>query len=107
VTCRQARSSLDSSAPATVELTILQRLEDVYWGGVIILAVIALTWLYHVAPGWYTPWRRDLPGALLALVVWLLASWVCVSTPQSSPASPPTKRFGGWPRPWSCSCGFT
>ena len=47
----------------------------VYWGGVIILAVVTLTWLYHVAPGWYTPWRRDLPGALLALVVWLLASW--------------------------------
>ncbi len=47
----------------------------VYWGGVAVLAVSALTWLYHVAPGWYTPWRRDLPGAVLALVVWLLASW--------------------------------
>lgn len=47
----------------------------VYWGGVVILAVVALTWLYHVAPGWYTPWRRDLPGAVLALVVWLGASW--------------------------------
>lgn len=47
----------------------------VYWGGVVVLAVSALTWLYHVAPGWYTPWRRDLPGAVLALVVWLLASW--------------------------------
>lgn len=47
----------------------------VYWGGVVVLAVCALTWLYHVAPGWYTPWRRDLPGAVLALVVWLLVSW--------------------------------
>ena len=34
----------------------------------------ALTWVYHVAPSWHTPWRRDLPGAVLALVVWLLAS---------------------------------
>jgi membrane protein len=47
----------------------------VYWGGVLVLGVVALTWLYHVAPGWYTPWRRDLPGAILALVVWLAASW--------------------------------
>ena len=47
----------------------------VYWGSVVVLAVSALTWLYHVAPGWYTPWRRDLPGAVLALVVWLGASW--------------------------------
>lgn len=46
-----------------------------YWGGVLVIGVVALTWLYHVAPGWYTPWRRDLPGALLALVIWLLASW--------------------------------
>lgn len=46
-----------------------------YWGGVLVLAVSALTWLYHVAPGWYTPWRRDLPGAVLALIVWLIVSW--------------------------------
>ena len=47
----------------------------IYWSGVLVVAVIALTWLYHVAPGWYTPWRRDLPGAVLALMVWLAASW--------------------------------
>ena len=47
----------------------------IYWGGLVALAVLALTWLYHVAPGWYTPWRRDLPGAVLAVVVWFAASW--------------------------------
>lgn len=47
----------------------------VYWGAVLVLAVVALTWVYHVAPGWYTPWRRDLPGAILAVLVWLAASW--------------------------------
>ncbi|MFP3914188.1 MAG: YihY/virulence factor BrkB family protein [Actinomycetota bacterium] len=47
----------------------------VYWAGVIAVVLVALTWLYHVAPGWYTPWLRDLPGAVLALVVWLLAGW--------------------------------
>lgn len=46
-----------------------------YWTGVVVVGVVALTWLYHVAPGWYTPWRRDLPGAILALVVWIGASW--------------------------------
>ncbi len=47
----------------------------VYWSAVVVVVVVALTWLYHVAPGWYTPWRRDLPGAVLALVVWIAASW--------------------------------
>lgn len=47
----------------------------VYWFGLIVVTVLALTWLYHVAPGWYTPWRRDLPGAVLAFVAWLAASW--------------------------------
>lgn len=47
----------------------------VYWGGVILIAVVALAWLYQVAPGWHTPWRRDVPGAVLALATWLLASW--------------------------------
>jgi membrane protein len=31
--------------------------------------------LYHVAPNWETPWRRDLPGALLAAVAWLAAAF--------------------------------
>lgn len=48
----------------------------VYWLGLIVVSILSLTWLYHVAPGWYTPWRRDLPGAILAFLVWLAASWV-------------------------------
>jgi membrane protein len=46
-----------------------------YWVVVGGAGLAALTWVYHVAPSWHTPWRRDLPGAVLALVVWLLASW--------------------------------
>lgn len=46
-----------------------------YWTAMVVVVLVALTWLYHVAPGWYTPWRRDLPGAVLALVVWLVAGW--------------------------------
>ena len=45
-----------------------------YWVVVGGAGLAALTGVYHVAPGWYTPWRRDVPGAVLAMVVWLLAS---------------------------------
>ena len=45
-----------------------------YWGGVVLVALAALAGIYHVAPGWHTPWRRDIPGAVLALVVWIGAS---------------------------------
>lgn len=45
-----------------------------YWSGVVVVAVAALTGIYHVATGWPTPWTRDLPGAVLALVVWIAAS---------------------------------
>ncbi|MDO8106979.1 YihY/virulence factor BrkB family protein [Isoptericola sp. b441] len=44
-----------------------------FWTGVVAVVLVALTWLYHVAPGWHTPWHRDLPGAVLALGLWLLA----------------------------------
>lgn len=30
---------------------------------------------YHVAVPWGTPWRRDLPGALLAMGVWMAGSY--------------------------------
>ncbi len=45
-----------------------------YWPGVVLVGVGALATVYHVAPGRQTPWRRDLPGAVLALVMWVLAS---------------------------------
>jgi membrane protein len=47
-----------------------------YWPVVSVLSVLGLTTLYHVATPVRTPWRHDLPGAVLALVFWLLASMV-------------------------------
>ena len=47
-----------------------------YWPVVSVLAVCMLATLYSVAPPVRTPWRRDLPGAVLALVLWYLASLV-------------------------------
>lgn len=47
-----------------------------YWPVVSMIAVVTLATLYSVAPPVRTPWRRDLPGAVLALVLWYLASLV-------------------------------
>jgi membrane protein len=47
-----------------------------YWPVVSALSVITLATLYSIAPPVRTPWRRDLPGAVLALVLWYLASLV-------------------------------
>ena len=46
-----------------------------YWPGVVASAISILTTLYHVAPNWSTPWRRDLPGAVLAGVGWIAAAF--------------------------------
>jgi membrane protein len=42
-----------------------------YWPVVLLLSVAALTTLYHLATPVHTPWRRDLPGAVLALLIWV------------------------------------
>ncbi len=45
-----------------------------YWPIVIAVSIAFLTSLYHVSVPVRTPWRRDLPGAVLALVIWVLGS---------------------------------
>ena len=47
-----------------------------YWLVVVLFSVVALIVLYQVATPHRTTWRRDVPGAALALVIWLLASVV-------------------------------
>jgi membrane protein len=47
-----------------------------YWTLVPVLAVTGLASLYHIATPIRSPWRRDLPGAALALVIWVLASFL-------------------------------
>jgi membrane protein len=42
-----------------------------YWPVVATLGISLLAWVYHVAAPWKTAWRRDLPGAILALLIWL------------------------------------
>lgn len=45
-----------------------------YWPSVVLLSVIFLTTLYHLSVPVRTPWRDDMPGALVALPLWLLGS---------------------------------
>ncbi|HEX2214388.1 MAG TPA: YihY/virulence factor BrkB family protein [Mycobacterium sp.] len=59
----------DGVAEATLRLAELS-----FWPGVVLLVLAGLATLYHVGVPWRTPWRRDVPGAILALVLWLLAS---------------------------------
>jgi membrane protein len=61
-------------APEEVAATTLHILHLLFWPGVVMLVVAALATLYHIGVPWWTPWRRDLPGALLAMLLWLAAS---------------------------------
>jgi membrane protein len=47
-----------------------------YWTVVPILALTGLTTLYHFATPVRSPWLRDLPGAILALVIWVVTSFL-------------------------------
>lgn len=61
-------------APDTVASATLTALGALYWPALAALAIAGLTTLYHVGVPWRTPWRRDLPGAVLAMIIWLLAA---------------------------------
>lgn len=45
-----------------------------YWPVVATVGIVLLTWVLHIAPPHSTPWRRDVPGAVLALTVWAVGS---------------------------------
>jgi membrane protein len=65
---------IDWLAPATVADATLAAANALFWPAMALLALFALATLYHVGVPERTPWRRDVPGALLALTLWLLAS---------------------------------
>ncbi len=45
-----------------------------YWPTAVVVATVLIASLYHFAAPWTTPWRRDLPGAVLAMALWLAGS---------------------------------
>lgn len=48
--------------------------EVAYWPAAAAVVTTMIAVLYHVAAPWRTPLRRDLPGALLAMALWLLGT---------------------------------
>ena len=55
--------------PATAEIVHV-----LYWPGAILLSVVFMTTLYHVAVPVRTAWKEDLPGAIVALLVFFVCS---------------------------------
>ena len=51
-------------------------LSELYWPIVIVLSVAFLTTLYHLSVPVRTSWRYDVPGASLALTMWILGSYL-------------------------------
>jgi membrane protein len=47
-----------------------------YWPLVSVLSIAFLTTLYHVSVPARSPWREDVPGALTALAIWVLGSFL-------------------------------
>ncbi|MEV6792032.1 YihY/virulence factor BrkB family protein [Streptomyces sp. NPDC051320] len=47
-----------------------------YWPVLVVLSIIFLTTLYHVSVPVRSPWIEDIPGALVALGMWLLGSFL-------------------------------
>ncbi|TSB16404.1 YihY/virulence factor BrkB family protein [Streptomyces benahoarensis] len=47
-----------------------------YWPVVLLLSVAFLTTLYHVSVPVRSPWQEDIPGAVVALAMWVLGSFL-------------------------------
>ena len=54
----------------------VQFLSELYWPIVIVLSVAFLTTLYHLSVPVRTSWRYDVPGATLALIMWIFGSYL-------------------------------
>ena len=64
--------------------TRLDFLVGAYWPVVTVLVLASVTTLYHIANPKRTPWLRDLPGAILTLVLWAIASYAVRGTIAAS-----------------------
>jgi membrane protein len=57
--------------PQSVRSDARRVITTLYWPGTILLLVLGLTTLYHLAPPRRLPWRRGLPGAVLAMLIFV------------------------------------
>ncbi|MDQ4130325.1 MAG: YihY/virulence factor BrkB family protein [Actinomycetota bacterium] len=66
---------VEYATPTLFQPVVKTAMEIAFWPLIALLAVSLLATLYHVSLPASTPWYRDLPGAFLALGVWLLGSY--------------------------------
>jgi membrane protein len=64
-------SLVDDALPPSVDA-----LNALYWPVVTVLTIAFLSSLYHVSVPVRLPWRRGLPGAALAMAIWIVGSYV-------------------------------
>jgi membrane protein len=60
--------------PGDARPTAARLIHDAYWPVVVVLLLAGLTSLYHLAPPRRPPWRRGVPGAVLAMTIFLIGS---------------------------------
>jgi membrane protein len=66
------------AGPDVLERLLPDALADLvglYWPAVLLAGSLLLAVLYHAATPERLPWRRTVPGAVVALGLWVLASW--------------------------------
>ncbi|WP_243718820.1 YihY/virulence factor BrkB family protein [Actinomadura sp. 7K534] len=66
------------AGPALVQQALPESaglVQALYWPVVVTLSIVFLATLYHLSVPVRTPWRRDLPGAVLALLIWIVGSF--------------------------------
>lgn len=59
-------------------------LQLAYWPAVALVTMVALASLYHLSVPVRSPWHRDLPGAVLAMVLWIAGSYALRAYLESS-----------------------
>lgn len=62
-------TQLTNFALVPVEVGVLWSL--LYWPTVAVVTVLVVATTFHLVAPWWTPWRRDLPGAVLTVAIWL------------------------------------
>jgi len=60
--------------PKSVRSTAGQVISDAYYPTVVVLLLLGLTTLYHLAPPRRLPWHRGVPGAMVAILIFLAGS---------------------------------
>jgi len=61
-------------ASPSFERAAVRLVDLLFWPGISLLILLVLASFYHLAAPLRTPWRRDLPGAVLAVILWVLAA---------------------------------